>query len=215
MRERRAALRRAAPVILLVVASTLALYWPLVAADQGIYWGTPMLQFWPWRTFAAQELRAGRLPLWNPLTGAGGPLVADHQTAVFYPLNLLFWIMPVARAMGLSLVLHALLAAATMYALARDLGLRRTGSAVAAIAFALSGYMVARGSFLTEVSALPWLPLIWLLARRLVRERRLNDVAWLALAFAVQFLAGHAQTWVYTALSTALVGGGYLARGCR
>jgi hypothetical protein len=200
-------LRRAAPFLALALASALILYAPFVFRGRALYWGTAMWQFWPWRSFAADELHAGRLPLWNPYAGNGVPLLADHQTAVFYPLNLIFWVLPIERAMGYSLALHALLAAIAMYALARDLGVGRLGSTVAGIAFAFSGYMVARGSFLTEVAALPWLPLLWLFGRRLVWRRRLRDLAWLSIVIAVQFLAGHAQTWFYSLISLALYGG--------
>ena len=154
------------PIIVLLVTLPLILYWPFVFGGKAIFWGTPLLQFWPWRHFAAQELRAGRLPLWNPYTGNGTPLLADHQSAVLYPLNLIFWLFPVERAMGFSLALHAVLAGLAMFALARDLEVSRAGSVVAALAFMFSGYMVARGSFLTEVSALPWLPLMWLYGGR-------------------------------------------------
>ena len=190
----------------LLVVLPLIAYWPVVFGGKVVFWGTPALQFWPWRTFAAQELRAGRMPLWNPYAGAGTPLLANHQSAILYPLNVLFWLLPVERAMGLSLALHAILAGVTMYALARDLGLTRIGSVVAALAFMFSGYMVARGAFLTEVSALPWLPLLWLYGRRLVRRRRLSDLVLLSGAIAVQFLAGHAQTWFYSLVSLALYG---------
>ena len=200
------ALRRAAPTLALILASALILYAPFAFGGRALFWGAPLWQFWPWRSFAAGELHAGRLPLWNPYAGNGVPLLADHQTAVFYPLNLIFWLLPVERAMGLSLILHAVVAAVTMFALARDLGLGRLGSTVAGIAFAFSGYMVARGSFLTEVAALPWLPLIWLLGRRLVWQRRPRDLGWLSLVIAIQFLAGHAQTWFYSLVSLGVYG---------
>ena len=190
----------------LLVALPLILYWPFVFGGQTLFWGTPLLQFWPWRHFAAGELHAGRIPLWNPYAGNGGPLLADHQSAVLYLLNLIFWLLPVERAMGLSLVIHAMLAGGAMYALARDLEVSRLGSLVAALAFMFSGYMVARGSFLTEISALPWLPLLWLFGGRLVRRRRWSDAALLQVAIALQFLAGHAQTWFYSLCALGLYG---------
>lgn len=206
MSKMRSVPRAAWLVVALLVAVPLILYWPFVFGGKVLFWGTPLLQFWPWRTFAAQELRAGRLPLWNPYSGNGTPLLADHQSAVLYPLNLIFWVLPVERAMGLSLVLHAIVAGVTTYALARELGLTRCGGTVAALAFMLSGYMVARGSFLTEVSALPWLPLLWLYGWRVMRRRRLRDLVLLSVAIALQFLAGHAQTWFYSLVALALCG---------
>jgi hypothetical protein len=156
-------------------------------------------------------LRAGRLPLWNPYAGCGVPLLANHQTAVFYPPNLIYLILPVERAMGVSLAVHALLAGLAMYAFTRDLGRSRLAGLVAASAFALSGYVVARGSFLTEIAAIAWLPLLWLYGRRLVmpgRAWRLRLRACIALAvvIALQFLAGHAQTWFYSLISLGLYG---------
>jgi len=163
-------------VPLLFLLLSVILYWPFVLAGKTLFWGAPLLQFWPWRRWVAVQLHAGQIPLWNPFAGSGTPLLADHQSAIFYPLNAIFWVLPVERAMGLSLAIHAVLAGGAMYALARDLGLNRLGRLIAALAFMFSGYMVARGSFLTEVSALPWLPLIWLYTRRLMRRRSLSDL---------------------------------------
>ncbi len=204
MEKRETTLRTLSLTLILLLP--LILYWPFVFGGKTIYWGTPLLQFWPWRTFAAEELRAGRLPLWNPYAGNGVPLLADHQSAILYPLNLIFWFLPVERAMGLSLVLHAVLAGAAMAALARDLQISRLGSLAAALAFMFSGYMVARGSFLTEVSALPWIPLLWLFGRRLVRKPSVANLSFLAATIALQFLAGHAQTWFYSLCSMSLLG---------
>ncbi|MBN1936432.1 MAG: YfhO family protein [Anaerolineae bacterium] len=186
---------------LLILILPLVLYSPFLFGGQRIFWGTPSLQFWPWRQFAADELRAGRLSLWNPDIGSGTPQLADHQTAVLYPLNVILWLLPVPYALGLSLALHAALAAAGMFALSREMGLSRLASLIAALSLAFSGYMVARGSFLTEIGALAWLPLLWLLARCTVRRPDALNVALLALVIAVQFLAGHAQTWFYSMLS--------------
>ncbi|MBN1582365.1 MAG: YfhO family protein [Anaerolineae bacterium] len=209
MNQHRTDLSRWSLVLALLILP-LVLYWPFILGGKALFWGTPLLQFWPWRQFAAEQLHAGRIPLWNPYAGNGVPLLADHQSAIFYPPNVIFWLLPVHYAMGLSLALHAMLAGGAMVALARDLGLSRFAGLIAALAFMFSGYMVARGSFLTEISALPWLPLIWLFTRRVicthrvvctrrvVQRRRLSDVAWLALAIAMQFLAGHAQTWFYS-----------------
>ena len=68
-----------------------------------IFWGTPSLQFYPWRELAFSELRQGRLPLWNALVGNGAPLLANYQTAVFYPpnwLNLLLSLQKVRRRLS-------------------------------------------------------------------------------------------------------------------
>src|SRR4026208_1765987 len=48
----------------------------------------------PLRFFTAEELRAGRLPLWNPYSGSGEPWLANPQTGVFYPPAWVFVVLP-------------------------------------------------------------------------------------------------------------------------
>ncbi|MCZ7542814.1 MAG: hypothetical protein M5R40_04420 [Anaerolineae bacterium] len=72
------------PAWLLVVPVALIMFAPLFMGE-ALFWGLPATQFVPWRDFAFAELAAGRLPLWNPYLGGGAPLLANYQTAFFYP----------------------------------------------------------------------------------------------------------------------------------
>jgi len=63
--------------------------------------------FTPFKAYAAEVLRAGRLPLWNPYLFMGVPFLANIQTAVLYPLNLpLIWLSP-PQMVAYSIVLHS------------------------------------------------------------------------------------------------------------
>src|SRR5688572_13307158 len=62
--------------------------------------------FQPLRWFTADELKMGRLPLWNPYDAAGEPWMANPQTGVFYPPTWLFLILPFPAAFMLRLLLH-------------------------------------------------------------------------------------------------------------
>jgi hypothetical protein len=79
-------------------AFPLILYAPFLFGGRVLYWGVYLLQFFPWRQLAVEQIRAGHWPLWNPYLGAGAPLAANLQTAAFYPPNLLFLLMPVEQA---------------------------------------------------------------------------------------------------------------------
>src|SRR5476651_1034126 len=81
-------------------------------------------QFVPWRAFAAASLRAGHLPLWNPYTYAGEPFLGGFQSAVLYPLNLVFLCLPLARAINLSFLLHLVILAWGMFRWGRQRGLQ-------------------------------------------------------------------------------------------
>ena len=39
----------------------------------------------PWRSWAASEWLAGRVPLWSPGVGQGFPMLAEGQSGVLYP----------------------------------------------------------------------------------------------------------------------------------
>ncbi len=192
------------PVALALVVPPLVLFWPFVCGGKALFWGTPLLQFYPWRELAVQMLRSGQLPLWNPYLGNGAPLAANLQSAIFYPLNVLYLLIPVRWAMGYTAVLHVLLAGWFMYLYGRTLGLSRFASVIGGLAYALSGYMVARLGFLTENAAFPWIALLFCLTERLVRRRDLFTALALGLVIGVQFLAGHAQTWTYSMWATGL-----------
>ena len=194
----------------LLTALPLILYAPFLFGGQVLYWGTYLLQFYPWRQLAVEQIRAGHWPLWNPYLGAGTPLAANLQTAAFYPPNVLFLLMPVERAFGWALALHVALAGLCAYHLGRTLGLNRFGALVSGLVYGLGGYVVARWVFPSMVYAAAWLPLMLALTDRIIRHQRsrspegirawILDAALLALVIALQLLAGHAQSSFYSAL---------------
>jgi hypothetical protein len=176
---------------------TLLLTLPLLFGGRVLYWGTQLLQFAPWRQLVADALRAGEWPLWTQALGNGAPLLANHQSAVFYPPHLLFLLFPVERALGYSLALHLALAGLFAWLWARQLGLGRLGRLVVGLVYAGSGFLVGHALFPSMVETAAWLPLLFLLADRLAKRRRAADAVALGAALGVQFLAGHAQLWYY------------------
>ena len=105
---------------------------------------------------------------------AGAPLQANPQVQVFYPLRWLF--VPFAAEKGILYfaALHAWLAGAFTYALARRVG--RVGALAglaAALIFALNGWTTGLLGAPVRVGAVPWLPaaiLLW----ELLRDRQFH-----------------------------------------
>lgn len=195
------------PRILLLV-SPFILMAPVWLLGKALYWGTPSTQFIPWWWQAWQTLRAGEWPLWNPLVGMGAPLMANYQSALFYPPTWIYF--GLAAVGGLPLMawgqailvaLHLAWAAWGMGLLIRRLGLNELAQTVGGLAFALSGYLVARAHFLSVNAAVAWLPWILLAAFDLVHQpHNKRHLLKLALLLAMQWLAGHAQVAWYTFL---------------
>ncbi len=194
---------------ILVVIGPLVLFGPMLIRGQALFWGTPVLQFVPWRTYAFETVRQGFLPLWNPLLGMGAPLFANYQVALLYPPNILLFLVDPIWGHGLLVTLHLIWAGLGMVVLARRLGLGLLARAIAGMAFSLSGYLVARSGFLSINAAAAWLPWIILAADRLLqvsretagRQKILQAGCLLSIALTFQWLAGHAQTAWYTAIT--------------
>jgi len=201
------------PPVLLVLLPTI-LYWRILFLGEVVYWGTPLLQFYPWRKLAVEIYKSGQIPLWNPYVGFGAPLAANLQSAVFYPLNFFYLFIPVERAMGYSIVLHVALAGLFMYLLGRVLGMSTSACMLAAIAYMFSGYIISRAHFISIVSAAPWLPLLMASTEgilktkdiRAVGNSHFRDRPWgwtslLAVGTAMLLLAGHMQLAFYSLLA--------------
>src|SRR5918992_4165195 len=56
------------------------------------------LHFLHWREFGFGELAKGNLALWNPHIFAGAPFFGGMQSALLYPLNWLFLVLPLPLA---------------------------------------------------------------------------------------------------------------------
>jgi hypothetical protein len=184
------------------------LFFPTLFLGKVLFWGTPMLQFVPWRQFALQTVRAGHLPLWNPLVGLGAPLLANYQSALLYPPNWLQAVVGVVPGQSWLIVLHLAWTGLGMWVLARRLGFTDLASLVAGLCFSLSTYLVGRSGFLSINAAVAWVP--WVIAgvdRLAVTSKagwlKSGDrwaYVWTVAALALQWLAGHAQIAWYTLL---------------
>lgn len=126
--------------------------------------------FYPGKVFAAEALRRGTLPLWNPDVFLGAPFLANIQMAVLYPPNALFSFAGFARAVALSQWLHLALAGVGMLLVSRlAWGLGTVPSLVGGLAFAGGGFFAAHMGHLNQVHAgawLPWLVLVYALLAR-------------------------------------------------
>lgn len=182
----------------------------LLFSGKVIFWGTASLQFVPWNQFLFDSLLNGHLPLWNPYNGLGVPFVANHQSAVFYPLNwILFGFYVIGNikglAIGLTLLIpvHLSIAGIGMMKLLNDLNRSKVSQFIGAIILVSSGYILTRLSFISMVWTFAWVPWIVYASIKLKSDPKGTEAtrtAILALLLAFQLLAGHAQTTFYSIL---------------
>jgi hypothetical protein len=162
-------------------------------SDQGVV-------FYPAYVHVSRRWRAGEVPLWNPLLYAGAPLLANPQLGVLDPQVLALVALESLGGRGLfdrgfAFLAWLRLAAAGLgaYLLARELGLRKSGAALAAITFGGSGFLIVwLNHSLGHVA--PLLPWVLLGAER---SRSWRGVAGTATALALAILGGHPETAFY------------------
>ncbi len=106
--------------LLCLALLALIFFWPVTLGHGWIPRGGGDLAsfLWPTYTYASQSLHAGRLPLWNPTLYSGAPFAADNQTSLFYPINLVVFLLAPTlpyTAMEWLVVFHFWVAGASMY----------------------------------------------------------------------------------------------------
>ena len=75
----------------------------------------PVRQQYPWKELAIETEKKVELPLWNPYNFSGTPLAANFQSAVFYPLNIIFFALPFYLSWSFFILLASLLAGIFLY----------------------------------------------------------------------------------------------------
>ncbi len=161
-----------------------------------------VFQFYPWLVFARNSLRHGVIPLWNPFVLAGTQFLANQQSAVFYPLNLLLYFLPIPVGIGYLAITRLFIAGLSSYYYLRILGAGRTGAFIGACAFTFGGFSIVwLGSPISNVAIL--LPLVLLLTERLLRYGGYLNFSALALVIGAQFLGGHPETSFHVGLTWA------------
>jgi hypothetical protein len=220
VRNTSSARRLDALAILLLALSCAGFYWRILF---GGAWmpsgGGDLVSFlWPTYTFAARSLRSGTLPLWNPYLYSGMPFAADNQSGLFYPVNLLVFLL-VPRLtyfiMELMSVLHVWWAGVGMYILLRTMKARRVAAFAGALAWMFSDVFVIHFGNYNLIAVAAWLPLIFAtfrqaltpyspLSRKSGEGGRGGEGVRCALAsgalWGMAALAGHIQVTMFTGL---------------
>ncbi|MCL6629004.1 MAG: YfhO family protein, partial [Armatimonadetes bacterium] len=163
-----------------------------------------LAQYLPERMLLGQAIRSGELPLWNPYKMCGVPFLADPQTAVLYPPNLLYAFVPPDLAFTILAIVHLVGAGLFTYIFVRGLGLSRAASVFAGIAFMLSGFGIVWLELPVFMSSGVWLPLALHLMRLACEKRSPLRAAGAAITLALSLVGGHPQIALYTWLVAGL-----------
>ena len=162
------------------------------------------LFFLPHKRLVWEALQEGNLPLWTSSISSGYPVLANFQSAVFYPPHWLYAMAPFLTAFNWLIVMHLLVGGTGTYLLCREIRFSRTASWVAGVSFMLGGYFVSLTNLVNALQTAAWTPLLML---TLVRHVRMPS-PWRFLAIVVvylcAFLAGAPYTFAMAAAMSAV-----------
>ncbi|MBM3130887.1 MAG: YfhO family protein [Chloroflexi bacterium] len=156
----------------LLTALVLLFFWRIITPrleDRAVFPpGDFTEQFWAFRVYAARAFAEGHLPLWSENFNSGHPFLADVQSALFYPISLIWTLIVVAvRGANFTLldleieaIVHFVLAGAFTYLFARRVIGSRVAALVSALTFTFGGYLTSYPpQQLAILETATWLPL--------------------------------------------------------
>lgn len=154
-------------------------------------------QIYPWKKLTSETYKSGQIPLWNPYNFAGNPHLANFQSAVLSPFNLLFLVLPFIDAWSILVLLQPLLAGLFMYLLMRFLKVSKTGSLISSMAFMFCGFIVVWMTYGTMAYAILYLPLALFAIGKYHQTNKLRFLILLTLTIPLSFFSGHFQISIY------------------
>ena len=164
------------------------------------------------RPFGFGELKKGNLPLWNPHIFSGAPFFGGFESALLYPLNLIFLIFPAAMAINLGIALHVFLCGIFTYLWLSHRNLHPLACFFSAVLLMFSGafFMNVYAGHLSNLSTMTWAPLLFLALDGFFIAPSAGWFLLGVLAITMQFLGGHPQHVYYTAIAAFLYTALYL-----
>ncbi len=154
-------------------------------------------QLYPWKTLALNQLKQNKIPLWNPYNFSGAPLFANFQSAVFYPLNIMYLALPQTVAWTILIILQPFLALIFTYGYIRTISGSRLAAWLGALSYAFSLYNTVWLEYNTMGQVVLWLPLMLIAIEKMKNMLTPRWFVILLISQVCALLAGHPQIVMY------------------
>jgi len=190
----------------------------------------PVRQQFAWKYLATQQFKAGQWPLWNPYNFSGTPLLANFQTAAFYPLNILFFTPNIFNYPDIHwftiewswyIYLQIYLSFLFMYIYLRKIGLAEIASIFGGLAWSLCGFNLGWWEWGNVGHTILYFPIILYFIEKIIEKDSVyvkeniaypipllkaffsldKDRLFLLIALVSSFLAGHLQSFMLVAIN--------------
>lgn len=164
-----------------------------------LYGGDIYDAYYFWKGHLRTSVLSGVIPFWNPYNFSGTPFLAHPNINIFYPLNLLFILIPPNQSFAVYLFIHFVISGITMYFLCREYT-GRIGAYAGALTYALGGYFAARvyGGHPEYIDTASWMPLAFALTRRAIMQPAKGTIVLSVLGLTILLLSGNELFFLFT-----------------
>ncbi len=180
-------------------------YRRFVFDSQAILMGSDMVtQGLQTRKIMIDALASGQgLPLWNPLSFCGIPYVGSLPGPIFFPLSILYFLLPLYRAIGWTFLLMTLFGGMFCYLWIRELNLSKVAAALCAVMFTLTGWVASalQGGHDGRMFVILLTPLVFFFLERGFNRRKLIWFLLMGAAVALQILSPMMQMMYFSSLA--------------
>ncbi len=159
-------------------------------------------QIIPWKMHTIETFKSGEVPFWNPYSFSGTNHLANYQSAVLSPFNLIFFIFQFVDAWSILVLLQPLLAGIFMLLFLRVIKLQNESAVLGAISFMFCGFLTTWMDYATLGYAILFLPLALFSIEKFYLSQKFKYLFLLAFTFPLSFFSGHFQISVYFLIFT-------------
>lgn len=158
--------------------------------------------YYPQRIFTNNLLKKREIPFWSPYNFSGNVHLAKSETAIFYPLNLIYFLINSIDAWSILVIVQPFLAAIFMFLFLEILTKHFFwASFFGAFTFSFSGFMIARmEDGLVRGHAIIWLPLVLYAFEKWLQSSKNRFLLLAIFALSCSVLAGWFQFTFYVFL---------------
>ena len=186
---------------LLLISCLILVFFTRYLSGENLFFATDeassdLLDFYyPQRVYLADHLKQGQIPLWTPYQQNGFPFLAEAQTGIFYPPNLiLFRLLPTPLAFNWSIILSSFILSFGTYFFLKTLKLDRLAAFFGSLVITFSGFFITHLKHVPLIQAAAFLPWAFLFIEKLISLSQKKYAIFLALALSFSILAGHLPT---------------------
>ncbi|MCE1248257.1 MAG: YfhO family protein [Firmicutes bacterium] len=163
--------------------------------------GDPLFMFSPVDKKYNEEIKKGRIPLWNDSALMGFPAYASHTASFFYPPKIIAnYFFDFLNARDVLCIFHLFLIASALYFYLYGLGLSQYASFTGGIIWMLCGFVACRMEFGTDIFPLAYLPFLLLLTDKIICAKKPAYAPLLSVIACLCFMSGHWQFVFYVFL---------------